>query len=71
MAITPAACQTALGDTIGAPKILIAQEVVGATLQGWYVEGRLTVPGRTRWVTTTRSDDASTQAAAILAGLRA
>lgn len=70
MAITPAQCQTALGDTIGDAKILIARESVG-TLQEWYVQGRLAVPGRCRWVTTTAADNAATQAAAILTGLRA
>jgi hypothetical protein len=73
MAITPAALQTALGDTIGAPKVLRADETQGAdaTKQEWLVHGRGTVPGRVRWVSTTASDNAATQAAAVLVALRA
>jgi hypothetical protein len=73
MAITPAALQTALGNLIGDPKVVRANEVQGAdaTKQEWYVDGRLTVPGRVRWVSTTASDNAATQAAAVLAALRA
>ena len=73
MAITPAALQTALGDTIGAPTVLRAGEVQGAdaTKQEWLVHGQGTVPGRVRWVSTTASGNAATQAAAVLAALRA
>lgn len=73
MAITPAALQTALGVKAGDARVLRADETAGedATKQAWLVEGRLTVPGRTRWVVCTASDNAATQAAAVLAGLRA
>ena len=71
MAITAAACQTELGAGAMDPRILRAWELVGTTLQGWTVTGGATVPGRTRSMTTTRSDDAATQAAAVLAALRA
>ena len=73
MAITPAALQTALGDTIGAPQILRADETRGVltTEQEWLVHGGLTVPGRVRWCVTTASDNAATQATAVLAALRA
>lgn len=73
MAITPAACQAALDSTAQGKvaNIVRADEggVAGAE-QRWYVVG-VTRPyaGRSRWVNTTASDDAATQAAAILAAL--
>ena len=73
MAITPAALQTALGVTIGDPLVMRADETAGAdaTKQEWLVHGRGTVPGRVRWVVCTASDNAATQAASVLAALRA
>ena len=73
MSITPAALQTALGVTIGDPLVMRADETAGAdaTKQEWLVHGRGTVPGRVRYVVTTASDNAATQAAAVLAALRA
>ena len=71
MAITSAALQTALGNLIGSPQVLQAFEPSVSTNQQWYVDGRLTVPGRVRLVDTTASDNAATQAAAVLVALRA
>lgn len=73
MAITPAACQTALGTDPMDAKILRADETQGAdaTKQEWYVVGNVAAPGRARWCTTTASDNAATQAASILTQLRA
>lgn len=73
MAITPAALQSALGTGVGDPLVMRADEVQGAdaTKQEWYVHGRATVPGRIRWVSTTASGNAATQAAAVLSALRA
>ena len=71
MAITSAALQTALGDTIGAPQVLMAFEASQGTGQQWLVHGRQTVSGRVRLINTTASDNAATQAAAVLAALRA
>lgn len=73
MAITPAACQAALSTNPAGAKILIAKEVQGydATKQEWYVDGGADVPGKVRWVSTTASDNAATQATTILTGLRA
>ena len=77
MAITPAQLQTALGDTMGAPLVMRAEEIMGLktygdnTKQAWLVHGRQTVAGRVRWIATTASDNAATQAAAVLAALRA
>ncbi len=72
MAITPAACQAALNANLMGAEILRANEVAGmdATKQEWYVDGGTDAPGRCRWVVTTASDNAATQAAAILASLR-
>lgn len=38
--------------------------------QQWYVIGNADAPGRAMWISTTASDDAATQAAAILTALR-
>ena len=77
MAITPAACQAALGLSPMNAWIVRANEsqsTIGPnavlTEQQWYVEGNVDAPGRARWVTTTASDNAATQAAAILVALR-
>lgn len=73
MAITPAACQAALGTNPMSARILRADETQGedATKQEWYVVGNVDAPGRVRWCSTTASDDAATQAASILTQLRA
>jgi hypothetical protein len=73
MAITPAALQTALGDTTMGARVLRADETQGedATKQEWLVAGGVDAPGRMRWVSCTASDNAATQAAAVLAALRA
>lgn len=75
MAITSAALQTALGTSAMSPQV-IRQDLSASgggtigTLQRWYVQGAAVVPGRTRWVSTTASDDAATQAVAVLTALR-
>ncbi len=70
MAITGAALQTALGITPQDAKV--TQEFgVSGTLQNWYVEGNLDAPGRAKLISTTAADNAATQAAAVLAALRA
>lgn len=71
MAITSAALQTALGVGIGDPLVVRAFEPSQGDDQQWYVDGRRTVSGRVRMVTTTASDNAATQAAAVLTALRA
>ena len=70
MAITSAALQTALGDAIGDHKVVRAYEPSQGTGQQWLVDGRRTV-NRIRKVVTTASDNAATQAAAVLTALRA
>jgi hypothetical protein len=70
MAITGAALQAALGITPQDAKV--TQEFgVNGTFQNWYVEGNLDAPGRAKLVQTTAADNAATQAAAVLAALRA
>lgn len=71
MAITSAALQAALGTNPMNAQVVRAFEPSQGTLQQWYVIGNQDAPGRTRLVTTTASDDAATQAAAVLAALRA
>ena len=73
MAITPAEMQTALGDGWGAPRVVRADETQGVltTKQEWYVVAGVVSAGRSRWVVTTASDDAATQAAAVVAALAA
>lgn len=54
-------------------QVIRAGEVQGAdaTKQEWYVVGNVDAPGRNRWVSCTASDNAATQATAVLAALRA
>lgn len=69
MAQTPAAVQAVLGLNPMNATIVRAVEV-DSTLQDWYVVGNADAPGRNRWVTTTASDTAAVQGAAILTALR-
>jgi hypothetical protein len=73
MAITPAEMQAALGVGWGAPRVVRADETQGAdaTKQEWYVVAGVVSAGRSRWVSTTASDNAATQAAAVVAALAA
>lgn len=71
MAITGAALQAALGVTSGLdPKVMREYGVVG-TFQEWLVSGGPVQPGRVRLVRTTASDNAATQATAVLNALKA
>lgn len=71
MAITAAALQTALGTDPNSPRVTQEFAPYGSTLQYWRVSGGVSYPGRNRFVTTTASDNAATQAAAVLAALLA
>ena len=73
MAQTQAAVQAELGTNPMNARILRGSTVQGAdaTKQEWYVVGNVDAPGRARWISTTASDSAATQAAALLTGLRA
>ena len=72
MAQTAAAVQAVLGTNATNARIISNTEALSDnTKQEWYVVGNADVSGRERWVVTTASDDAATQSAAILAGLRA
>ncbi len=70
-AVTGAALQTALGTNGMSPLVLMELGPYGAATQYWVVKGGPTVGGRVRSVTTTASDNAATQAAAVLTALRA
>jgi hypothetical protein len=71
-AVTPAAVQAALGTDVGTPKILRAEQITdGSTAGAYLVDGGATVAGRVRWCSVTNTDNAATQAAAILTALRA
>ena len=71
MAITSAALQAALGDNPMNAQVIQAFEPSQSTQQQWYVIGNQDAPGRALWVNTTAADDAATQAASVLAQLRA
>jgi hypothetical protein len=71
MAQTSAAVQAVLGTNPNNAQIIQSFEPSQGTLQQWYVCGNGDAAGRCRLVTTTASDNAATQAAAILAALRA
>jgi hypothetical protein len=70
MAITAAAMQAALGTNPNDARV-IHHIMPNTTLQRWYIVGNLDAVGRARWVTTTASDNAATQAAAALVALLA
>lgn len=71
MAITAAQMQTALGDTPTDAKVIHSMWPTGSTNQLWYIVGNQDAVGRARWVSTTASDNAATQAAAALTQLLA
>ena len=71
MAQTAAQVQAELGTMATNARILQSFMPHVSTGQQWYVEGNGDVPGRVRMVETTASDNAATQAAAILTALRA
>ena len=70
MAITAAALQAALGLNPNNAQVVQAAEPSQGTQQQWYVVGNQDAVGRSRWVSTTASDNAATQAAAVLTALR-
>lgn len=70
--VTPDAVQAALGTDVGSPRILRSEQITdGSTAGAYFVTGRATVPGRARWCAVTNTDNAATQATAILSALRA
>ena len=70
MAITGAALQTALGLTETDARVTQELGIVG-TFQEWYVEGNGDASGRAKLIRTTASDNAATQAAAVITALKA
>ena len=72
MAITSAELQTELGVTsMHSPRVLRQLPPYGSTLQYWLVHGNQAYHGRVRKISTTASDNAATQAVAVLAALAA
>lgn len=76
MAQTAAAVQAALdaasvGTLPSDVRIIQSAFDPGGTKQEWYCLGGITLAGRARWVETTASDSAATQAAAIITALQA
>jgi len=69
--VTGAALQAALGTKAMSPKVLMELPPYGQATQYWSVVGGPQTAGRVRNVTTTASDSAATQAAAVLTKLRA
>lgn len=72
MAITAAALQTELGASwLNSPRVLrhLPSYAAGDTGQHWLVSGGTAYPGRVKMITTTKTDDAATQAAAVLLAL--
>ena len=72
MAITGAELQTELGAVLTqSPRVLRQLPPYGGSLQYWYIHGGQAYHGRVRKLSTTASDNAATQATAVLAGLAA
>ena len=70
MAITGPELQTALGATfMTAPRVTHQLPPYGGTLQYWQIQGNVAHHGKARKVATTASDNAATQAAAVVAEL--
>lgn len=73
MAITSAQLQTALNAstpvTGNDPRVVQQLPPYTGTTQHWLIAGGVTYPGRTKRIDTTASDDATTQAAAVVTAL--
>jgi hypothetical protein len=71
MAVTAAQLQTALGDgNFNVPRVILSYGTSG-TEQHWLIFGGSVYPGRNKFCQTTASDNAATQATAILNDLKA
>lgn len=76
MAVTAPDLQAALSTSVNGPRVWREVPPYGGTLQYWYVSGGFVsasnIPkGRMRFVSTTASDNAATQAAAVVTALAA
>lgn len=70
MAITAADLQTELGVAwLNSPRVLRELPPYGGVTQLWYISGGTAYPGRVKQVSTTASDNAATQATAVLLAL--
>jgi len=70
-AVTGALLQAQLGTKATDPQVQMELGPYGAAVQYWSIRGGATTGGRVRNVVTTASDNAATQAAAVLTALRA
>lgn len=70
MAITATQLQDELGRTVLSPMVLRSYGTI-STFQEWLITGGYTAPGRCKKLRTTASDNAATQAAAVLTALKA
>lgn len=71
MAITAAALQAQLGTNVRSPKVIQEVAPYGAVSQFWLIDGGTTYPGRVKFVKTTASDNAATQAATVATAMLA
>lgn len=71
MAITGAELQAELGVTSGRDPQVVREYGVISTFQEWLIVPSVVSAGRARMVRTTASDNAATQATAVLAALAA
>ena len=62
---TTAEVQAQLGTSMNDPRILMSFGPNDGTTQDWYVSGGVKSPGKFKYIRTTASDSAATQAAAI------
>ena len=69
MATTAPLLQAELGTRVTDPRVWRELPPYGGTSQYWLVNGGMTYKGRVKKVTTTASDNAATQATAVLLAL--
>ena len=71
MAITAPQLQAELGTKVTDPRVTHELPPYGGSSQYWRVSGGMTYKGRNKRIATTASDNAATQAAAVLVLLAA
>lgn len=70
MAISATDMQAQLGTTPSDAQVIQHVMPLAGSIQLWYIVGNLDAPGKAKWVETTASDNAATQASAALTALR-
>lgn len=71
MAITAAALQAELGTNVRSPKVVQHLAPYTGASQFWLIDGGTTYPGRIKFVRTTASDNAATQATTVATAMLA